>query len=215
LIQDSTLQRLRRMEIITKNYHALRGLQGMSSGILLLAIATLELGLHRSMYQLMHAAPIAWCGIFLLPFLLRRSIGHYYNRQFGYVQQIQGKKLNRIIGSLVVAVPLLGAILIDSHSMINLPVSVTGLALAWIFFYQWQTTNEFRHHLLIMAFLLLWVSLMPLTGGLTPLSKLLIPGHGGYELVLGLLGTVGGLCDHLLLIRAFRDTRQAYHDQTI
>jgi hypothetical protein len=206
MLQDPTLQRLKRMQIVTKNYRVLRGLQGVPFGLLLLVLASFELGWLHSSNLWVLALPIAFCGTLLL----YRIIGNHYDRLFGYVQGIQGNKLNRILRSVVVLALLSGAVHIDST--MHLPISVTGLALACMFFYRWKTTDTFRTHLLAMAFLMLWFSLLPLTAGFMPLSKSLIPGHGGYELVMGLLLTVGGLCDHFLLIRTFRDTRQAYHD---
>jgi hypothetical protein len=206
LLQDPTLQRLKRMQIVTKNYSVLRGLQVVPLGLLFLALAAFELGWLHFSNQWILAAPIAMCGALLL----YRIIGNHYDRLFGRVQGIQGNKLNRILRSVAVVVLLSEAIHIDST--MNLPISVTGLAFACMFFYRWRTTDTFRTHLFAMAFLMLWFSFLPLTAGFMPLNKSLIPGHGGYELVIGLLLTIGGLCDHWLLIRTFRETRQAYHD---
>src|SRR5690349_15962631 len=120
------------MQIVTKNYSVLRGLQGIPVGLLFLALAAFELGWLHSSHQWLLASPIAICGAFLL----YRIIGNYYDRLFGRVQAIQGNKLNRILRSVVVIVLLSGAIHIDST--MSLPISVTGLVFAGMFFYRWR-----------------------------------------------------------------------------
>ncbi len=91
----------------------------------------------------------------------------------------------------------------------NLPISTTGLSVALVILLIWWQTNAFRTHLLVLAIVLALLAVAPLLG-FSALHTVFLPGHGGYELVLGSFLTIGGLCDHLLLLRSFRQTQQVY-----
>lgn len=208
----TTLQRLRQIRTITKNYHALRGLQGVPFGILCLIVAWFELGWLHLPEQWINVGAYALLIGFVIALVLYPLIGDYYDRLFGRVERVKRNALDTIIAVLGIAVLLLAGIRIDSN--MNLPVSATGLALAIWFFICWWHTNAFRTHILILALMTAVLGLLPLAG-FTSASKLFLPGHGGYELVFGALLTIGGLCDHLLLIEAFRHTLRVHNDETI
>ncbi len=211
-IHEQTLQRLRQLHNVTRNYAMLRGLQCAPFGLVFLVIGMFQLGwLHFPEQWPIDLVSIVLCG-FLLSLILYPFISNYYERIFGHVKPVQPNKLDSTILWLVVFVLAEGAIRIDST--MNLPVSATGLALALVLFGTWWRTNSFRTHILVFALLTGLISLLPLLG-FTSLSKLFLPNSGGFMLVFGLLLSVGGICDHLLLIQAFGGLRRGYHDEAI
>jgi hypothetical protein len=87
-----------------------------------------------------------------------------------------------------------------------LPASLTGLVLAVFLFATWWITGRFRSHYLVMGALLAGVSLLPLFGAL--------PGDDPYvpPIVISLTFIVGGVIDHLLLVRSLKPLPKESHD---
>jgi hypothetical protein len=212
MTQEQTLQRLRQLHNVTRNYSVLRGLQYVPFGLFFLAVSTFQLGwLHLPAQWSGDPTPIVF-GAFLVSLILYPFISNYYERVFGHVEQVQANKLDVIIMWLVIFVLAEGAIRIDST--MSLPISATGLVIALVLFSNWWRTNSFRTHILVLAILMGLISLLPLLG-FTALSKLFLPTNGGFMLAFGLLLSVGGICDHLLLMRTFGGLRRGYHDEAI
>ncbi len=212
IVPKQRLQDLRRIRVVTKNYAVLRGLQGVPFGLLFLCMAAFELKWLSLPYGSLDLAVFIGFVLFLVFIAIHPTIGRYYDRMFGSVQQTSCNPLDRWITSLSFAVLITGGIRLDKT--FNLPVSATGLAFALVLLTLWWQTNAFRTHLLVLAIVMGCVGLAPLMG-FTAFHTLFIPGNGGYELVFGVLLTIGGLCDHLLLLRTFRQTQRVYHDKTI
>ncbi len=196
-----TIQRLRQVRTVTKNYHMMRGLQGVPMGVFWLVVAMFELHWLSLPDQWMGVAEFAAFFGFLVALILYPLIGDYYDHLFGRLRPAKRNMFDRTIGTLGILVLFLTGMRIDNS--LNLPISATGLVLAIWFFILWWRTDSFRTHLLVLGFFTLLVSLLPLLG-FTFISKLFLPDQGGYALIIGLLLTVGGLCDHLILLRSFR-----------
>jgi hypothetical protein len=212
IVPKQRLQELRRIHTVTKNYAVLRGLQNVPFGLLFFYMAVFELHWFSLPSGSLDLAIFIGFVVFLIALTLHPILGRYYNRMFGSVQQASWNSSNKWITGLSFAVLFVGGERIDKT--LTLPISATGLALAVIILVCWWQTNAFRTHLLILALVTAFLSITPLTG-LTAFHLLFLPGHGGYELVYGVLLTIGGLCDHFLLLRAFRQTQRVYHDKAI
>ena len=212
IIPKQRLQELRRIHIVTKNYAVLRGLQGVPFGLLFLLVAAFELRWLSLPYGSLDLTIFIGFVMFFVALALHPIVGRYYDRMFGSVQQASNDPLNKWITGLSFVVLFVGGERIDKT--LTLPISATGLSIALILLVCWWQTNAFRTHLLVLGLVTAFLSLAPLAG-LTTFHTLFIPGHGGYELVYSVLLTVGGLCDHLLLLRTFRQTQQVYNDKTI
>ncbi len=212
IIPKQRLQELRRIRIVTKNYAMLRGLQGIPFGLLFFYMAVFELKWLNVPDESLDLVIFIGFIVFFVSLALHPIIGKYYDRMFGTVQQASGNSLDKTITGLLFAVLVVGGMRLDKT--LTLPISATGFAIALVLLICWWQTNAFRTHLLILALITAFLSLAPLAG-LTAFHMLFLPGHGGYELVYGVLLTIGGLCDHLLLLRAFRQTQKAYHDKAV
>ncbi len=207
IVPKQRLQELRRIRVVTKNYAVLRGLQNVPFGILFLFVAALELKWLNLPDGSLNLAIVIGFIVFLACIAIYPAIGRYYDGMFGSVQQASCSPLDRWITSLSIAVLGAGGIRIDKT--LDLPVSATGLALALILLILWWKTNEFRTHLLVLAYVMALLGVAPLLG-FPAFHTFFIPGNGGYELFFGVMMTVGGLCDHLLLLRTFRKTQRVY-----
>ena len=212
IIPKQRLQELRRIRIVTKNYAVLRGLQNVPFGLLFLFVAAFELKWLSLPYGSLELAMFFGFIWFLASIAIHPIIGRYYDRMFGSVQRASCDPLNKWITSLSIAILGAGGMRLDKT--FNLPISATGLALALILLILWWQTNAFRTHLLVIAFVMITLAFAPLLG-FPAFHTLFIPGNGGYELFFGVMMTIGGLCDHLLLLRAFRQTQKVYHDKAI
>ena len=213
IIPKQRLQELRRIHIVTKNYAVLRGLQGVPFGLLFLLNAIFEFRWLSFPDQLLGVALFFDFLLMLLCLaVFNPLIGGYYDRILGSVLQATGDPLNKWITGLSFAVLAAGGIRLDKT--LTLPFSATSLAFALVFLILWWQTNAFRTHLLVLSIVMACLSITPLLG-FTVFHTLFIPGNGGYELVFGVMLTIGGLCDHLLLLRAFRQTQRVYHDKAI
>lgn len=206
MIQEpSRMQRLRQVRTITKNYHMMRGLQGVPMGIFCLVLASFELHWLFIPDQWMGLAEYATFLGFVGALALYPLIGSYYDHLFGRLRPVRVNALDRTIEILSFLVLLLVGVRIDLD--MNLPISATGLAFALWYFILWWRTDSFRTHLLILAFLTTLVSLLPLMGFSFVRKVVFLPDHGGYSLLFGSLLTIGGLCDHLILLRSFKPMR--------
>ncbi len=212
IIPKQRLQELRRIRIVTKNYAVLRGLRGVPFGLLFLLMAAFELGWLSLPDASLDPVTFIVFLMLLVFFAVNPIIDRYYDHLFGSVQQTSPNTLDQWIIGLVFAVLFVGGIRIDTT--LTLPISATGLVLALLLLFRWWRTNAFRTHLLVLTLVTAFLSIAPLAG-LTTLHTLFLPLHGGYELVFGVLLTVGSLCDHLLLLRTFRQTQRVYHDKTV
>ena len=212
IIPKQRLQELRHIRIVTKNYAVLRGLRGVPFGLLFLLMAAFELRWLSVPDAPVDPVSLIVCIIVFVFFAVNPIIDRYYDHLFGSVQQASPNTLDQWVIGFGFAVLVVGGIRIDMT--LTLPISATGLVLALMLLFWWWRTNAFRTHLLVLALITAFLSVAPLAG-FTAFHTLFLPRHGGYELVFGVLLTVGSLCDHLLLLRTFRQTQRVYHDKTV
>lgn len=138
--------------------------------------------------------PVSTLSALALAFLLSWLIGFYYRRRFVRVSPAR----RDYPGSMGMAIPLglFVAFLVDIAP--KPPVSVAGLATAAWMPYHWRRVGGIGVHYAVMAAPLALASLLPLTGAATPAQ------HFGVvlPLALGTVVVVGGLLDHLTLVKA-------------
>ena len=151
-------------------------------------------GLRWLNYELLVSAAV---GIALA---LHKLIGVYYDRTFGRVQRRPGNRLGGWLGDGAIMVALFTLAVIDVR--FDLPVSLFGLALAALIL-SWSV-GGFRKHYVIIAALVVVVSLTPLLGisyqALEPSESAEFMLWAGF----GLIYVVGGVLDHLLLVRTMK-----------
>ena len=199
--QPVTIHHLRQIRTITKNYPAMRGLQGVPVGLFCFFIAAFQLYRFRLPQQWSEVIQFMALLGFVGALALYPVIGNFYDRRFGCVRRAKRNRLNTMIMIGCSSALLLAVLHLDNG--MNLPVSATGLYISICFFVLWLRTDSFRMHILMLALLLTLMSFLPLLG-FASASKLFLPANGGFALAFGLLLTVGGLCDHLLLLRTFK-----------
>lgn len=212
MTQETMMQELKQIRNVTKNYHALRGLQGVPFGIVSLGFAMFRFGWPPLSEPWVGAITLALLVGLLASLAFSMVIGEYYNSMFGRVQRTKKDKLDSWIEVLGLSMVLLAGIRIDNS--LKLPLSATGFAIASCLFLCWWRVSTFRMHILAFAVPIALVSLLPLAG-LESANQFFLPNNGGYYLAFGLLLTIGGIIDHFVLTTTLRRTQGAYHDKTV
>lgn len=188
---------LDRARYVAGRYRDLQGLRVVPWSVVFGLWALGESGLHLGPWWL-------WAlGISIVSAVgLTVVLGPYYRRAFGSVDpRPEGWRRWGVVAAAGAAVVVTGAV--DTAWRMQ-PVSLTGLALAaLIAAVYWRWRRHARHHLAFAA-VLAAVSLAPLgavapVDGLHPLSS-----ATGTSVAVAGFFLVGGLGDHLLLVRTLR-----------
>lgn len=184
---------------ITRNFDALQGLKMVPFGLFFLAMGAGWLGEQGDLSLSLPA--------FVLTLLVSWLISRYYTRNFGRVNSERSNLVNNFLLPLAVILILWVAAAID-YSM-RLPVSVFGLTLAIIlFFWWWLQEQRTRIHYAIMASLIVLISLAPLAG-IGEGWLIIQPSGTVFHLLVGAIFVLGGILDHLILVKSFNQGRSA------
>lgn len=188
-----------RVRYITRNFDALQGLKMVPFGLYFLAMGAGWLGKQGDLSLSLPA--------FVLTLLVYWLTGRYYTRNFGRVNSERSNLVNNFLLPLAVILILWVAAAID-YSM-RLPVSVFGLTLAIIlFFWWWLQEQRTRIHYAIMASLIVLISLAPLAG-IGEGWLIIQPPGTVFHLLVGAIFVLGGILDHLILVKSFNQGRSA------
>ena len=184
---------------ITRNFDALQGLKMVPFGLFFLAMGAGWLGEQGDLSLSLPA--------FVLTLLVSWLISRYYTRNFGRVNSERSNLVNNFLLPLAVILILWVAAAID-YSM-RLPVSVFGLTLAIILsFWWWLQEQRTRIHYAIMASLIVLISLAPLAG-IGEGWLIIQPSGTVFHLLVGAIFVLGGILDHLILVKSFNQGRSA------
>lgn len=189
---------LKRVRYIAANYRGLQGLRMLPWFLWMLALCAINpltgLPQGRFDYQLLIVVP----GI-VVPWLLSRWIGSYYDRTFGRVVSLKrGTSVEWLAGAAAVIVAYVGFFV---DSMQRLPLSVTGLIIAATMFVGWWMSGRFSLHSAILAALLAGISLLPLTGIPSGGHWMRLFGGFGLPILLAVFLSVNSVVSHLVLVR--------------
>jgi len=145
-----------------------------------------------------------------LALALSRLIGAYYKRTFSQIQRVPSIHPGAWLAAF--SAIMLVAIVVD-WSM-KLPVSLVALTTAAFCVYL-SMRGEFRKRYALIAVLFVGLSLLPLLLEV-PLSDP-VYGSGGvlFKLVVGLSLIIGGIFDHLLLVRSPKPMSQDSHGRGV
>jgi hypothetical protein len=180
---------LKQIRYVTQNYSSLQGLKLLPLGLWLLFISLFTSELRWVISTLLLAIVLTWL------------VGIYYNRQFGQVRSLSSPSWKFVLVGLLALALLAASAAIDHY--VVLPVSLLGLTIAMGLIVSWlQPAYRPRLHYPVMALLIAGTSVLPLLG-IAPGNPTLYPIAVLYmSMMLFLL--IGGLFDHLLLVRAFK-----------
>ena len=176
---------------ITRHFSELQGLKSAAVGFFLVLAWVNGLGQARNGNVSLLLAQFA------ILIAIYASIENTYNNKYGSIKR--RKTWVEIMAYIVIIGIVMLADWIDVT--LNLPISLTGFAIAAMCLANWQLTERFRHHLLALAAISMVVGLWPLlvAGNVTHWSL----SQGDGILLLGFVGIVGGLLDHRMLTKAF------------
>jgi hypothetical protein len=193
-----------RVRYVVENYYPLQGLIRVPYGTAMLMLGMMRLKWLPKPEWIGDNADAFNLGLVIAAVLY--ALGQFYYRHtFGNVQPLPGIQKRFLLGALVVFAALAGAIIIDSN--MHLPVLVFGLVLAGLLLvYSWPR-RKYAMHYLLMAPIAAAVSLLPLFGAVSQDQ------YSGIGLtVWGLTILVGGILDHLLLVRTLKPARETVDD---
>ncbi len=206
------MQNLERVRTITRNYAELQGLRMVAFGLWFILFAVGALGRHGDMT---YAFPAL-----LVVLALYWAIGEYYHRTWGRVAPRRGPRdwaIMCISAAVVLAAWVLTSLIQDRY---HLPLSLFGLVLAALQLLYWWWEGRFRSHYLWISGILVLVSLLPLTGVQFPPSAPynMIDKYNIDSLSVTILGIdfiLGGLFDHLLLVRSLKTISEDINGQAV
>jgi len=188
-----------RIRYITRNFDALQGLKMVPFGLYFLAMGAGWLGEQGDLSLSLPA--------FLLALLAYWLLGRYYARNFGRVEPEKGQVVFNFLLPLMILLLLWVASFVD-YAM-RLTVSFFGLTLALVLFaWWWLQEPRNRIHYAVMAGLVALISLAPL-GGIGQGWSIIQPPGNLFHLLVGAILAVGGILDHLVLIKSFPQGRTA------
>ncbi len=195
------MQRLKYLRHITANYFCMQGLRMVPFGIVLIITAVSS---PEWWPELANWAPLPHLVGIAIAFVLFKVIGGYYERTFGHVQSMS--RSNYFwwgYGSALAAILL--SFVIDAK--LHPPVNVLGLTFAILILVYWGVMGSFQTHYIIMATLLAGISLLPLQGVAVNSAIILV--------VVGSIYIIGGLLDHLVLVRTLKPLPEEPHGPTL
>ncbi len=196
---------LKQLLFVTRNFHYLQGLRTVPIGLFLVAQSAGWFGPQGNCTWSLPA--------FVAVFGLYWLIGKYYDRAFGRVVRAREERQREGMFSLVILAAFFGSIWLDAA--LNWPVSVVGMMLAAGFLGTYVISarsggHDFRLHYVALAALMAGVSVLPALR-LAPRYQLFGPTSAPLLIALGLIITVGGLLDHVLLSRSLRPLPEESH----
>lgn len=180
---------LPRVRFVTGQFCSLQGLRIVPIGLYLVLFAAGWLGRQGDCTLQLPAI--------LLALALYLAAGRYYERRFGRVQRAS----QRAVEALIVVVALIAFVAAGAlNAAGQLPVSMTGLAMAAFLFAVYAAHgSRYRWHYAVLGAGMLVLSLLPLVWKQ--------PGLDLDRVLLGAFGlayVVGGMLDHLLLVRTLK-----------
>lgn len=185
-----------RIRYTTRNFESLQGLKMVPFGLFFMVMGAGWLGEQGNLSLSLPA--------FLLTILAYWLIGRYYDRNYGRVNSERTSLANKILFPLVV-LGLWFTTALDYW--LRLPVSIFGLTLAVVLFgWWWLQEQRMRTHYAIMAGLIALISLAPLVG-IGEGWSIIQPPETLFHLLVGVILLVGGILDHLILVKGFTRRR--------
>jgi hypothetical protein len=192
------MEDLKRIRVITAQYHSLQGLRALPFLIWALLINITEAGEVMGIrgmgldYRCLLVVPglgVVWA--------LSRWIGKYYERAFGRVEELPSRHRSlEWLATVLFGIIVLISIWVDG--LLRLPVIVTSLVLAAAMVYFWWTSHRFLTHYLVLAAFLVGLALLPLMG--VPIDGRWYDHFVSYVLILGVFIVVCVL-NHIALLR--------------
>lgn len=192
---------LERVRYVAENYEQLQGLRNVPIGLMVLLAGVFTLfpsGLAYFGPVISEAFIYLLFVVLIATVLLYSFIGNYYERRFGLVRTFSlNKKQAVAVATLSIVLLVVGSINLAFQPSIHMIWLVWGLSVTSI--HWWE--RHFRMHYVVIGVLVVGVSFLPLLG-ITSVS--LSYETGGLLVFLGIFYVVGGVCDHLLLMRAMK-----------
>jgi len=192
------MEDLKRIRVITAQYHSLQGLRALPFLIWALLINITDagevtgirgMGLDYRCLLFVPGLGVVWA--------LSRWIGKYYECTFGRVEGLPSR--NRSLGWLATILFLIiFFISVWVDGLLRLPVIVTSLVLAAAMVYSWWTSYRFLTHYLVLAAFLVGLALLPLLG--VSIDGRWYDHFVSYVLILGVLIVVC-VFNHVALVR--------------
>lgn len=182
---------IKRLRYVTENYTHLQGLRLLPFGLFFLVKGMMGQAFTNS-------AVIS--GMLAAAVLLFYLIGRYYESRFGRVRRETSALLKDSAAALFCLALIVAGIQLDK--LYDMPVSMVSLAVAGLFFYIHLHSSGQLHHYGVMAVIFLLVGLMPATGWVASREIFGVERTTGDFLLAGAY-LVGGVLDHLFLIRTF------------
>ena len=157
-----------------------------------------------------------YMGVTLLVFtacgLLSIGFQRYYARRFGRILPGTASGSERPVLSLgwfLTAAGAIGGFLLLSLSL-GARYHTLGILLAFFYLFTWWVSDGVRVHRAVFAVFTAAASLLPLTGMIDhPFASTLVRDLLELECVLG------GICDHVLLVRSFRELAAGSHEHAV
>lgn len=176
---------------ITRHFGELQGFKSIAVGFFIILAWVNGLGQARSGNMNLLVAE------FLILIAIYPGIERHYKERYGSIKR---RKTWVEIAAYVV---IIGIVMLADWIDVKLvlPISLTGIAIAGVCLINWQLTGRFRNHLLALALFSAAVGLWPLLVSGNVAHWSLSQGDG--ILLLGFVGIVGGIMDHMMLAKAF------------
>jgi len=190
---------LNRMRIVVVHYRSLQGLRMLPWWLWMLSLSAVNplLGLPQGRfdYQCLLLAPG-----FVVAWLLSHLIANYYERAFGRVEGLASHDGGAVwLRGILLVILIYVGFFIDTLRW--LPVSVSGLILAGMFFTLWWRSDRILTHHLVTAVLCAGLALLPLF--VVPVDRHWHDFFGGFAL--SIVGSVvlilNSLLGHIILVR--------------
>ena len=210
---EGTVRNLERVRYVTENYEVLKGLKRVPVGLMNIALGVLLWVLQvvdiprapEDTYGRWAVALVFNSLFYLLILLLIAALvlsfvfNDYYERRFGKVERRRFDRRRILIGATVVA----GCLVAYGVDLaVRPPLRLGWLALGVVMIAHAWPKRRFRAHYIVMSALLVAASFLPLLG--IPLGDTL-QGYSAFIVAFsGLQFVVGGIFDHLLLVRTMK-----------
>ncbi|MGF1473544.1 MAG: hypothetical protein ACFB50_17625 [Rubrobacteraceae bacterium] len=192
---------LERVRYVTENYERLQGLRNVPLGLIAFVTGASMLLPSSSTYFGYVVGEVFFYALILMliaTVLLYFVAGNYYERRFGWVQTFSMKRKQVVAVATAIGVLLgVGSVNLVFQPPIHMIWVVWGLSAAAIY---WPE-RRFRMHYVAIGVLVVGASFLPLFG-ITSVS--LAYETGGLLAFLGVFYLVGGILDHLLLVRTMK-----------
>ena len=203
------MQDLKRVRYVTANYASLQGLKMVPLGLWLWLGAAGGFG-WWPWYK--RWRPVSGLLALCVACVLWLLVGFYYTRTFGRVQPTPQRTRHMLLIGVMVLVVGCPWLLISGFidAAMQPPVSVLGLTVA-VLLALWCSTGNLQKHYLIAVVLIAGVSFLPL---LDIISRDRLFG-GVFSAIVGSVLIVGGITDHLLLLRNLKPLLEEHHDGDI